>query len=332
MLDVTVVLLDDNYASTALGPIEVFHSAGRLWQTLKGGVPEPRFRVTTASIDGAAVTSPYQVTLSAELAIRQVERADIIIMPATGLDLDEKFLAHRDLIAWLREWHTKGAYVAGICTGAAYLAEAGLLDGRHATTHWAVADAYAQRYPQVHWRPEMFITEEQRLLCSGGVYASMDLSLYLVEKFCGHDIALKVAKSLLIDMPRRHQSGYAVLPLSRPHTDEKIRAVERYMEAHYSADLTIEHLAGRASMSPRNFVRRFKSATGHLPGEYAQSLRISVARDMLEGSAKSVETISRSVGYQDSTFFRTLFRRYTGMAPGEYRSRFGGATAPERVQ
>ena len=332
MLDVTVVLMDDNYASTALGPIEVFHSAGSLWQALKGGVPDPRFRVTTASIDGAAVTSPYRVMLSAERAIRQVERADIIIVPATGLDLDEKLLAHRELLGWLREWHSKGAYIAGICTGAAYLAEAGLLDGRPATTHWAVAEAYAQRYPKVHWRPEMFITEEQRMLCSGGVYASMDLSLYLVEKFCGHEIALQVAKALLIDMPRRHQSGYAVLPLSRPHTDEKIRAVERHMEAHYSADLTIELLAGRVNMSPRNFLRRFKAATGHLPGEYTQSLRISVARDMLEASAKSVETISRAVGYEDSAFFRILFRRYTGMAPGEYRSRFGGATAPERAQ
>ena len=332
MLDVTVVLLDGNYASTALGPIEVFHSAGALWHALKGGVPDPRFRVTTASIDGEGVTSPYGVTLSAQRAIRQVAHADIIILPATGLDLDEKLRAHRDVIGWLREWHAKGAYIAGICTGAAYLAEAGLLDGRHATTHWAVAEAYAQRYPKVHWRPEMFITEEQRLLCSGGVYASMDLSLYLVEKFCGHEIALEVAKALLIDMPRRHQSGYAVLPLSRPHTDEKIRAVERYMEAHYSADLSIERLAGRASMSPRNFLRRFKAATGHLPGEYAQNLRISVARHMLEGGDKSVESISRAVGYEDTAFFRTLFRRYTGMAPGEYRSRFGGATAPERLQ
>jgi len=325
MLDVTVVLLDDNYASTALGPIEVFYSAGKLWSELKGGDPEPRFNVTTATIDGAGVTSPYQVTLSAQLAIRDVQRADIIIVPATGLDLDKKFAKHRDLFRWLREWHAKGAYVAGICTGAAYLAEAGLLDGRQATTHWAVAETFAHRFPKVHWRPEMFITEEQRLLCSGGVYASMDLSLYLVEKLCGHQIALECAKALLIDMPRRHQSGYAVLPLSRPHADEKIRAIEQYMEEHFSTNLSIEFLARRASMSPRNFLRRFKSATGHLPGEYAQNLRICVAREMLEGSTKSVEAISRSVGYEDMAFFRSLFRRYTGMTPGEYRSRFGGS-------
>ncbi len=119
------------------------------------------------------------------------------------------------LLPWLRKWYARGAYIAGVCTGVAFLAEAGLLDGRQATTHWGVAELYRQRYPKVLWRPEQFVTEDGRLLCSGGVYASIDLSLYLVEKFCGHEVALQCAKSLLLSMPRSRQSGYAVLPLSR---------------------------------------------------------------------------------------------------------------------
>ncbi len=326
MLDVTVVLVDDNYASTAIGPIEVFYSAGKLWHELNGTNADPRFNVTTASIDGASVASPYALTLSAQLAIHEVSNADIIIVPATGLDLDDKLARNHKLIAWLRDWHARGAYIAGICSGAAFLAEAGLLDGCQATTHWAVAETYAQRFPKVHWRPEMFITEEHKLLCSGGVYAAIDLSLYLVEKFCGHELALQCAKSLLVDMPRRHQSGYAVLPLSRPHADTKIRAIEQYMEAHYAQSLTIDSLAKRTHMSSRNFMRRFKAATGHLPGEYLQNLRISIARELLEDSDRPIEAVGRAVGYDDTAFFRTLFRRYTGMAPGEYRSRFGSLT------
>ncbi|MGH6947649.1 MAG: GlxA family transcriptional regulator [Kiloniellales bacterium] len=321
-LEVTVVLTDATYGSTALGPIEVFHSAGLLWNALKGETPEPRFRVTVASIDGTGVTCPYAVGLTPQCSIRAIERTDIVVIPASGQDLELQLARHRALFPWLRDWHAKGAVVAGICTGAAYLAEAGLLDGRKATTHWAMAERFRQRYPKVDWQPELFITEDERLLCSGGVYAAIDLSLYLVEKLCGHEVALKCAKALLVDMPRSHQSGYAVLPLSRPHSDGKIRLIELYIERHYASELSIEGLAGRAHMSPRNFIRRFKAATGRLPRHYLQAQRVAVAKELLEQGARSVQGVSEAVGYKDVTFFRGLFKRHTGMTPVEYRSRF----------
>ena len=323
-MDVAIALLNDNYASTALGPIEVFHSAGNLWNSLTRQEPEPRFQVTVASLDGASVKTPYGVSLSPQVSIDKVKHADVIIVPASGLDLDAQLVRHAGLLPWLSKWHQNGAYVAGICSGAAYLAEAGLLDGRLATTHWAVADAYAERYPRVNWQPDMFITEDQRVLCSGGVYAAIDLSLYLVEKFCGHNLAVQCAKALLVDMPRTHQSGYAVLPLSRPHSDAPIRDAEMYMEQHFARDLPIERLAGRANMSPRTFIRRFKAATGHVPGAYLRTLRITIAKEMLEDGTRSIQTVSSAVGYEDVAFFRTLFKRFTGMTPAEYRSTFKG--------
>jgi transcriptional regulator GlxA family with amidase domain len=213
---------------------------------------------------------------------------------------------------------------ADFCTGAAYLAEAGLLDGREATTHWATADDFRRRYPKVNWRPEKLITEDRRMLCSGGVYSSMDLSLYLVEKFCGHEIAVQCAKALLINMPRPCQSGYAVLPLSRPHDDAKIRAAESYIQKNYARDIAIEDLARDLGMSPRNFIRRFKSSTGRLPGNYVQALRVAIAKEMLEDGARSLQAVSLAVGYEDAAFFREVFKRCTGMTPGEYRENFAG--------
>jgi transcriptional regulator GlxA family with amidase domain len=162
------------------------------------------------------------------------------------------------------------------------------------------------------------------MLCSGGVYSSMDLSLYLVEKFCGHDVALQCAKALLINMPRASQSGYAVLPLSRPHDDDKVRTAEAYMEKNYARDISIERVARDLNMSPRNFIRRFKSATGRLPGNYLQAMRVAVAKEMLEDGARSVQAVSTAVGYDDAAFFRELFKRCTGMTPGEYRENFTG--------
>jgi transcriptional regulator GlxA family with amidase domain len=225
-------------------------------------------------------------------------------------------------LPWLRKWHAHGAYIAGVCTGVYFLAEAGLLEGRQATTHWGVASILRQRYPKVHWRTEQFVTEDGRLLCSGGVYASIDLSLYLVEKFCGHEIALQCAKSLLVSMPRGRQSGYAVLPLSRPHSDDKIRAAEEYLRAHYDNEISIDVLAQNSGMSARNFIRRFKAATGSLPGAYIQMLRMSAAKDLLERGATSVQTVCVKAGYADLAYFRSLFKRHTGMTPAEYRRRF----------
>jgi transcriptional regulator GlxA family with amidase domain len=322
ILDVTVVLLEAGYASTAVGPIEVFHSAGTIWNWLHGQTLKPRFRVQIASIDGCGVTSLCGLGLKPTCALKDITKTDIIILPASGWDVIGLIANNKTLISWLRKWHSRGAYIAGVCTGVAFLAESGLLDGRQATTHWGVAHIFHQRYPKVHWRTDQFVTEDSRVLCSGGVYASIDLSLYLVEKLCGRDIAIQTAKSLLLSMPRSRQSGYSVLPLSRPHSDEKIKKAEDYLQEHFARDVSVESLATQSAMGQRNFIRRFKAATGRLPGAYLQMLRVNAAKEMLEGDAASVQSVCSNVGYNDLAFFRTIFKRYTGMTPAEYRSRF----------
>jgi transcriptional regulator GlxA family with amidase domain len=322
MLNVTVVLVQGDYASTAIGPIEVFQSTGVLWNALHGEVPEPRFRVQVASIAGDSVVSPSLLELAPKRSIHDIEHTDIIIIPGSGLDIPGCVERSQALLPWLREWYARGAYIGGVCTGVALLAEAGLLEGRQATTHWAVAEQMRQRYPNVVWRPELFVTEDRRLLCSGGVYASIDLSLYLVEKFCGHELALRCAKALLVSMPRSRQSGYSVMPLSRPHADEKIRTAEEYLQQHYNLDVSIKTLADRVGMGPRNFIRRFKAATGHLPGAYGQMLRVAAAKELLEGGAPSIQNVCARIGYGDVGYFRSLFKRHTGMTPAEYRSQF----------
>jgi len=322
VMDVTVVLLEAGYASTAIGPIEVFHSAGTLWNWLQGSPPRSRFRVKIASIDGQSVTSLCALGLKPECAIGDIERTDIIILPASGWDIQDQIAKNTPLLPWLLKWHARGAYVAGICSGVAFLAECGLLDGREATTHWGVAEILRQRYPNVRWRPEQFVTEDHRILCSGGVYASIDLSLYLVEKFCGHEIALQCAKSLLVSMPRSRQTGYSTLPLSRPHSDDKIKQIEEYLHQNFDRDVSIDTLAERSSMGPRNFIRRFKAATGRVPSTYIQMLRVSAAKELLERGTTPIQTVCSKIGYDDIAFFRSLFKRHTGTTPAEYRNRF----------
>lgn len=323
ILEVCVVLMDDGYASTALMPIEVFHSAGALWRELKGEAPEPRFRVSTASVDGRPVRSPYAgLTMAPQHAIADIKKADIIVVPTSGLSLDDKLIENSAILPWLRWHHERGAYIAGVCMGAAYLAEAGLLNNRRATTHWAVAGDLRRRWPKVQWQEDNILTEDQRLLCSGGVTAAADVSLYLVEKLCGHETAVQTAKALLLSMPRMHQSGYAVLPLSPPHGDEQIRRVQEMIQARYADALSSEQMAELASMSERTFLRRFKAATGQAPAAYLQAVRVEAAKAMLELEGASIQSVASNVGYEDVSFFRSLFKRATGMTPGDYRSRF----------
>lgn len=322
MLDVTVVMLDDGLSSTAVMPVEIFHSAGALWNDVQGRPTTPAFRVRTVSLDGGPVRSPYGIDLQPQGALADVARTDIVIVPTSGLELEPKLVENSALVPFVRRHWEQGAYVVGVCMGAAYLAEAGLLDGRVATTHWGVADRFMRRWPKVHWRPDLFVTEDSRLLCSGGLYASIDASLYLVEKLCGHEVALQTAKVLLLPMPRTHQSGYAMLPVSRPHGDERIRAIESFLQANFRTDIPVPALAERAGLGARTFVRHFKAATGRLPAAYLQALRIEAAKAMLEGGPKPVQSISADVGYDDVAFFRGLFKRETGMTPAEYRAHF----------
>ncbi|MFD1381363.1 DJ-1/PfpI family protein [Fodinicurvata halophila] len=139
MIDVTVVLVNDGYASTAIAPLEVFSSAGVLLNAFAGEAPEPRFRVQVASVDGRPVQSAHQLAVSPQTSIAEIEKTDLIVVSAIGLDVEAALAAHRPLLDWLRLWSDRGTGVAAACAGVSFLAEAGLLDGRRATTHWALA-------------------------------------------------------------------------------------------------------------------------------------------------------------------------------------------------
>lgn len=323
MHDVTVVLVEGGMPSTAVAPLEVFSTAGVLWNQMRQQEPAPYFRVRTASRDGRAVRTAVNLSLDPICALDDVESTDIVIVSAIGSGIDSACAANEGLYPWLRDQYRGGAMIAGVCAGAALVAEAGLLDGRTATTHWGVVEACRRRYPAVSWLPERFITESDRVLCSGGVYASIDLSLYLAEKFCGHAVAVETARALLLETPRTWQNGYAAEPPEPVHDDAQIREAQDWLFRHFTDKVRIEPLARHSGMSPRTFARRFKLATGETPVHYLHRLRINAARHLLEDESKSIGDVCRSVGYDDVAHFRNLFRRHTGKTPRQYRERFG---------
>jgi transcriptional regulator GlxA family with amidase domain len=311
------------FASTAIGPMEVFRHAGSLWNVLTGMECAPRFRVTTASADGRAVQCDGGIQIAPRAALCDVGKTDLIFVPTTGLSIDDVVERNAPIVPWLKRRSTRGVSIASVCSGVGLVAAAGLLDGKRATTHWGLAERFREKYPRVKWMPELMVTEDHGFYCGGGVNASLDLSIYLVERFCGHDIAMQTAKALLIETPRAWQSGFGIVPLKTDHTDDAISSAQEWMHRNFAKTFSLEEPARRVGMSIRNFVRRFKLATGDSPLIYLQKLRIAAAKRMLEGNHRSMQEISDAIGYQDVAFFRVLFQRHTGVSPTAYRERFG---------
>ncbi|WP_201830108.1 GlxA family transcriptional regulator [Microvirga zambiensis] len=339
MLHVVVLFLNGGCASTALLPMEIFRNTGVLWNLLTGRIPQPRFRVTTATLQGTPAVTDRLVSLTPSCSVEDVERPDIVFVPAGGLpldtmmqsgyDIDSVITCNAAIIPWLKKWSADGAKIAGVCSGVALLAEAGLLDGRRATTHWGLTEVYRRRFPDVDWQPDYLITDAGNVLCSGGINSAADLSLYLVERFAGRDLALECAKALLIEMPRTWQVAFADVILRKVHRDESIQRAQDWVHRHYRNAIGVDAIAAKVGMSPRNFVRRFKDATGHTPLSYIHTIRITMAKRLLEDGRQSIQEVSQAVGYEDVIFFRDLFKRHTGICPTEYRSRFG---TPAMVQ
>jgi transcriptional regulator GlxA family with amidase domain len=175
----------------------------------------------------------------------------------------------------------------------------------------------------VAWNTDRFITESDKFICGGGVYASLDVCLYLVERFAGYEIAKQTGRALLIDAPRTWQSSFSTPLLNQQHQDEKVKTAQEYIHVYFDADFTIEELAQRVGMSARNFTRCFKQATNETPLNYLHKLRINHARQLLETDYISVQEVCYQVGYEDIPFFRNVFKRYTGFSPKDYRQRYG---------
>jgi transcriptional regulator GlxA family with amidase domain len=328
-IEVTVLFLDETFSSTAVGPMEVFRHAGTLWNLLTGKPQTSRFRVTTASADGRTVLCDGPIHIQPMAAIKDIRKTDLIFIPTTGLSLDDVVERNALVVPWLKRWRKRGAAIASVCSGVGLVAATGMLDGKRATTHWGLAQRFREKYPNVKWMPELMVTEDRGFYCGGGVHAALDLSLYLVEKFCGHDIAMETSKALLIETPRTWQAGFAVIPLKTEHNDDAISIAQDWLQQNFHRSFPLEAPARRAGMSLRNFVRRFKEATGDSPLIYLQKLRVAAAKRLLESNHRTMQEVSDAVGYQDVAFFRTLFQRHTGVSPSAYRAKFGAYQASD---
>jgi transcriptional regulator GlxA family with amidase domain len=321
MKKVTILAMRNTMASAITGPMDVFYQAGVMWNYFKGSTLTPFFDVRVVTTNGAPFKCLNGLRMVPDGAMYEAEDADLIIVSSI-LDIERTLEVQSEVVDWLKDRYAGGCSIATICSGAFVLAETGLLDGKTATTHWAFADRFKRRYPRIHLKPERLITDEGDLFCSGGYNAGVDLSLYLVEKYCGHEVALQSSKSMISEMGRTSQAPYAVFHHRKDHHDHQILAAQEWIEQNFEKNFTYDRLARRNGMSRRTMERRFKNVTGETPLTYQQSLRVDAAKRLLEKSNRSFEEITWQVGYEDSSTFRKVFFKQTGLVPTEYRKKF----------
>ena len=309
---VVIVGFPDVQALDVTGPAEVFSAAAKL-----GHAP---YEVTLAAPKGAAIatSSGFQFLPNASLDT-VVEPVDTLIVaggPGVAAEIETG-----GVVDWLRA--AKAGRIASVCNGAFLLAAAGLLDGRRATTHWAACDELRRRHPNIHVDPDPIFVRDGSVATSAGVTAGIDLALALVEEDAGADAARDVARWLVLFLQRPGGQAQFSAGLARPAADrEPLRELQNWIPANLDADLSVEALAERAFMSPRNFARAFRREVGVTPAAYVAELRVERARLELESGALPVEEIARRCGFGTVETMRRAFRRRLSVSPSEYRQRF----------
>ncbi len=315
--EIGIIVYPDVQLAGVHGLTDLFRIAGEQARLHGRGEAVPVIRVSHWKADEAG-----DIACIFDTHPGRGHRPTHLIAPPS-LTLPLRRTAMRQIAAWLRDWHGRGAILCSVCAGSFVLGETGLLDDRAVTTHWAFADAMAERFPKVRVDAARMVIEDGDIMTSGGILAWVDLGLTLVERLISPQVMLDTARFLIVDPPGRTQQAYGQFTPRLDHGDAAVLKVQHWLQATAAKDHTAATLAEIAGLEPRTFLRRFRKATGINPTEYAQQIRIAKAREALEFSRTPVEQIAFEVGYGDASAFRRLFQRVTGLAPADYRRRFG---------
>lgn len=337
MIHIFVLGFDQALASAITGVIDLFALAGVTWNRIQQQQTEVSFKVTLATHNQQNIECINGLNLAAHLSFQQVHTRinntlnaapgqqnakHIIVVPTIGGPIEQTLNGNHELIELLQKANQAGWTIAGNCTGNFLLAQAGILDKKIATTHWGFENEFRQRFPQVNLQAQQLITRDDNIYCAGGGITWFDLGLHIIERHIDFETSIQTAKAFVIDYRRDSQLSYSLLRLSNSHQDALIQEIQNQIDQTFDQTLNLEALAAQFNVSQRTLIRRFNKALNMPPITYLQSIRIERAQKMLEESERSIETIMNTVGYEDTSSFRRLFKKRTGLTPTEYRSRF----------
>jgi len=327
---VIIVGFDGVLGSVLAGALDLFSFTGVSWQRFLDEAVEPRFNVQIASLGGADIRCSNRLIMQAHCDIQDVMECDLLLIPTIGDSIDKVLNQNSDLIAHIKRLANTKADIASNCSGAFFLAKAGLLDGKIATTHWGYASKFKADFPLVDLQENQFVTQSKNqsksqsgnIFCAAGGSAFYDLGLLLIESYCGREISTQVAKTQIIDSKRGNQNSYTNVTLHKPHSDQLVKQVQEFIEENFKQPIQVSRLAAMVNITPRTLNRRFQSAVAMRPIEYIQAVRIEQAKRLLESGDVTIKSLAEQVGYDDISSFTRLFKRATELTPKEYQDKF----------
>ncbi len=262
-----------------------------------------------------------------DLLLKDVKKTDLIIIPAINPDFGASIKENKTFIPWIISQYKNGAEVASLCVGAFLLAATGLLNGKECSSHWLYASQFREMFPEVTLVDGRIVTEQNGLYSSGGATSYWTLLLHLIEKHAGREMAIQASKIYALEIDRKTQSPFIMFNGQKQHEDESIKLAQEFIEQHVTKRISVEELAEKFAIGKRHFERRFKKATNNTPIEYIQRVKIEAAKKQLEISNKNINEVMYFVGYADTKAFRTTFKKFTGLTPINYRSKYNRMAA-----
>src|SRR5690606_28731038 len=326
-IDALIVAVPESAGSALYGMLDMLSAAGMLWQSLvREAAHQRRFRIRIV----APTREPFQcangVPVVPDAALSDNPEAEIVILLDFWLGPDEAFKGrYPELMDWPRARHRAGSSLYAACSGSVMLAESGLLDGRPATSHCGYQHRFRTQYPNVRFEPEpslVFAAREGRIVTAGGITSWHDLAMHIISRHMSPGEALHIAKVFLLKLHGEGQLPYASLIRNEPHADAVVRKCQEWLKEHYAQHDALARVTELAGVPERTLKRRFKTATGTTLIEHLQNLRVEEAKRLLETTDLPTDEICARVGYEDGSFFRRLFKRSTGLTPGQYRRMF----------
>jgi AraC family transcriptional activator FtrA len=279
----------------------------------------PWYELSICGAGAAPLTIDGGLRLEVAHGLERIRHVGTVVVPPT----DQLDTVPTEVLGELRRAHERGCRILSLCTGAFVLAEAGLLDGRRATTHWSECDDLARRYPEVSVDPGVLYVDDGNILTSAGSAASIDLCLHVVRKDFGTEIATRLARQLVVP-PQRDggQAQFIDMPLPTLDPSDRFTDTIVWVQEHLNEPLMLSDLAARSAMSPRTFARRFLAATGMTPHQWLQLQRVRLAQRLLETSELTIEAVAETSGFGTAGNLRTYFSRVVHTSPQSYRRTF----------
>lgn len=319
MKHVSILVPESAILAAIDDPRHVFSQVNSFFQ--KAGKP-PVFDIKLVGLRKEIKLHNDLFTVHADSLLGEVEKTDLIFIPALAGNLKNALELNKDFVPWIVEQYRNGAEVVSLCVGAFLLAQTGLIDGKKCSTHWREADAFREMFPTVDLQTDRIITEQDGIYTSGGATSYWNLLIYLIEKFTTRETAILTAKIFAIDLERSSQSQFIIFNNQTNHTDETVKKAQEFIAVNFQTRITTDDLSDKFAIGRRSFERRFKKATNNTVNEYVQRVKIEAAKKTFETSRKNISEVMFDVGYSDTKAFRGIFKKITGMTPIDYRNKY----------